>query len=157
MATVNPVRTPNPSLVRTHCLKTPILHSTFNPQVHTLFNKRITLSFTISSKLKASQDVRKKKENVSRKIVLSDSSPPPLKNDEVSTKVESRGGVIGLVKRLPRRVLSVLSNLPLAIGEMAAIAALMALGMLPSYRFTLYRLCFPFFCLIAAYWFLVII
>ncbi|KAJ4716454.1 Cytochrome C biogenesis protein Ccs1 [Melia azedarach] len=128
MATVNPVRTPNPSLVRTHCLKTPILHSTFNPQVHTLFNKRITLSFTISSKLKASQDVRKKKENVSRKIVLSDSSPPPLKNDEVSTKVESRGGVIGLVKRLPRRVLSVLSNLPLAIGEMAAIAALMALG-----------------------------
>lgn len=40
------------------------------------------------------------------------------------------GGPLGFVKRLPRRVLSVLSNLPLAIGEMFAIAALMALGML---------------------------
>lgn len=38
------------------------------------------------------------------------------------------GGPLGFVKRLPRRVLSVLSNLPLAIGEMFAIAALMALG-----------------------------
>lgn len=51
-----------------------------------------------------------------------------MKNDEVSGEVESKNGVIGLVKRLPRRVLAALSNLPLAIGEMAAIAALMALG-----------------------------
>lgn len=115
----------------THILKAPLLHSAFNPQLRTLFNRRITLSFTISCKLRTSQDVKKKKDNVSKKIILSDSSPPPLKNDEVSEEVESKNGVIGLVKRLPRRVLAALSNLPLAIGEMAAIAALMALGMLP--------------------------
>ncbi|KAF2290013.1 hypothetical protein GH714_040162 [Hevea brasiliensis] len=38
------------------------------------------------------------------------------------------GGPLVFVKRFPRRVLSVLSNLPLAIGEMFAIAGLMALG-----------------------------
>lgn len=112
----------------THILKAPLLHSAFNPQLHTLFNRRITLSLTISCKLRTSQDVKKRKDNVSKKIVFSDSSPPPLKNDEVSREVESKNGVIGLVKRLPRRVLAALSNLPLAIGEMAAIAALMALG-----------------------------
>lgn len=35
----------------------------------------------------------------------------------------------GLVKKAVRKVLSVLSNLPLAIGEMFTISALMALGM----------------------------
>ena len=39
------------------------------------------------------------------------------------------GGFGGSVKRFPRKVLSVLSNLPLAIGEMFSVAALMALGM----------------------------
>ncbi|KAK4477087.1 hypothetical protein RD792_016295 [Penstemon davidsonii] len=34
----------------------------------------------------------------------------------------------GLLKKLPKKVLSVLSNLPLAIAEMFAVAALMALG-----------------------------
>lgn len=38
-----------------------------------------------------------------------------------------RGG-FGLLKRLSKRLLSVLSNLPLAIAEMFAVAALMALG-----------------------------
>lgn len=40
------------------------------------------------------------------------------------------GGGGGFLKRLPRKVLSVLSNLPLAITEMSTIAALMALGKL---------------------------
>lgn len=124
MGTLKPPTLPT----RTHILKAPLLHSTFNPQLHTLFNRCITLSSTISCKLRTSQDVKKKKDNVSKKIVFSDSSPPSLKNDEVSGEVESKSGVIGLVKRLPRRVLAALSNLPLAIGEMAAIAALMALG-----------------------------
>lgn len=34
----------------------------------------------------------------------------------------------GLFKRLPRKVLGILSNLPLAIAEMFAVAVLMALG-----------------------------
>lgn len=51
------------------------------------------------------------------------------------------GGLGGSVKRFPRKVLSLLSNLPLAIGEMFTVAALMALGMqLPSFSlfFSLY-------------------
>lgn len=50
--------------------------------------------------------------------------------EEAPVKSGGGTGVIGLVKRFPRRVLSVLSYLPLAIGEMFAIAGLMALGML---------------------------
>ncbi|KAI9181366.1 hypothetical protein LWI28_014317 [Acer negundo] len=127
----------NPSLPTTHFIKPSLLHSPFNPQLHFLFNKRTptttTLSFSISCKLRTSrQDVKNKSQNVSKKIALSDSSPPPLKNEEASKpKVESsssKGSVVGFMKRLPRKVLSVLSNLPLAIGEMFFIAALMAIG-----------------------------
>ncbi|XP_031286685.1 cytochrome c biogenesis protein CCS1, chloroplastic [Pistacia vera] len=122
------METLNSSLHRTHFLSAPLLHySTFNPQVYTLF-KKPSLSFSISCKLKTSQDVKKKNENVSKKIVLSDTQPPPLKNEEALGKVERTRGVFGLVKRLPRRVLAVFSNLPLAIGEMFAIAGLMAIG-----------------------------
>lgn len=67
--------------------------------------------------------------------------PPPLaegsgganESEEVAGKSRKSNGVMGLVKRFPRKVLSVLSNLPLAVGEMFAVAALMALGMLDSY------------------------
>lgn len=48
--------------------------------------------------------------------------------DEAPPKLGSGSGVMGSMKRLPRKVLSVLSYLPLAIGEMFAIAGLMALG-----------------------------
>ena len=56
-------------------------------------------------------------------------------NGEAQPKPASKGGgggggFGGLVKRFPRKVLSRLSNLPLAIGEMFTVAALMALGML---------------------------
>ena len=56
-------------------------------------------------------------------------------NGEAQPKPASKGGgggggFGGLVKRFPRKVLSLLSNLPLAIGEMFTVAALMALGML---------------------------
>ncbi|KAI6677818.1 hypothetical protein NL676_038614 [Syzygium grande] len=60
--------------------------------------------------------------------------PPPLAEEGDGVEAEKssendKNGVRGLwLKRLPRRVLSVLSNLPLAIGEMATVAALMALG-----------------------------
>lgn len=47
----------------------------------------------------------------------------------------------GLVKKAVRRVLSVLSNLPLAIGEMFTIAALMALGMFPALSSSFFEYC----------------
>lgn len=65
--------------------------------------------------------------------------PPPLAEEGDGVEAEKssendKNGVRGLwLKRLPRRVLSVLSNLPLAIGEMATVAALMALGMFESF------------------------
>ena len=69
--------------------------------------------------------------------MLSDAAPPLAEeggegngNGKVPAKSRSGGGVMGLVKRFPRRVLTILSNLPLAIGEMFTVAALMALGML---------------------------
>lgn len=82
-----------------------------------------------------------------KEIVLFDSAPPPLKELGNNVKeVAKRESFLdlGLFKRLPKRVLSVLSNLPLAIGEMFAIAALMALGTAidqgeaPSYYFEKY-------------------
>lgn len=50
-----------------------------------------------------------------------------VQKDEVPKK-KSAGPVFLFMKRTSRKVLSVLSNLPLAIAEMATIAALMALG-----------------------------
>lgn len=41
---------------------------------------------------------------------------------------KKENAALGLVRRLTKRTLSLLSNLPLAISEMFAIAALMALG-----------------------------
>lgn len=87
--------------------------------------------FAVSCK----QDSNKNGNFISNKILLSEKSPPPLseqKNDEPEngkqTVRATNGTTVLLVKRLPRKVLSLLSNLPLAIGEMATIAALMALG-----------------------------
>ena len=51
-------------------------------------------------------------------------------NGNGEVKAKSGGNLMRLVKRYPRKVLGILSNLPLAIGEMFAVAALMALGML---------------------------
>lgn len=72
---------------------------------------------------------------MSKKIVLSEEAPPLCEeggggagNGEVPEKSGSGGRAMGLVKRFPRRVLAILSNLPLAIGEMSAVAGLMALG-----------------------------
>nr|AKF43182.1 cytochrome c biogenesis protein [Pelargonium incrassatum] len=88
-----------------------------------------TLPFTISCKLRTSQDG-----NISKKIMLSEVAPPPLsENDSPNREAPAkpprrRDGAVGLLQRFPRRVLTVLSNLGLAIGEMFTIAALMALG-----------------------------
>ena len=82
-----------------------------------------------STKILPNNNQRKKKE-----IVLFDSSPPPLSDLEKTSSADGAAKIgefplSGFFKRLPKRVLAVLSNLPLAIGEMFTIAALMALGM----------------------------
>ncbi|KAJ4844452.1 copper chaperone [Turnera subulata] len=135
METLNPTKAPIPSLLKTHFLKqvTPFVNSSikFKPQIQTLYYRR-TLCLTVSCKIKTSQGSRK--ENVSKKIVLSNSAPPlseesGAENGKVPVKAGGGGGgAFGLIKRFPRKVLTVLSNLPLAIGEMASIAVLMALG-----------------------------
>lgn len=120
---------PNPYLS-----KTPFLHSSFRPQITPYLCCR-TLSFSVTCKVKASQD--KKPKNVSNKIVLSEAAPPLAEetdnNNGNNTEAEVKSGngsglMMKLVKRLPKRILGALSNLPLAIGEMFTIAALMALG-----------------------------
>ena len=81
---------------------------------------------------------------MSKKIVLSEAAPPPLAQEDSDVNGGGNGkvpeisrngsGLGGVAKKWSKRVLAVLSNLPLAIGEMFTIAALMALG----------TCCFPF-------------
>lgn len=49
-------------------------------------------------------------------------------NGKAPVKSGRGGGAMGFVKKFPRKVLAILSNLPLAIGEMSTVAGLMALG-----------------------------
>ncbi|CAK7329746.1 unnamed protein product [Dovyalis caffra] len=143
MEILNPTKPLNPSLFNTHFLKPlPLLNSKtikLKPQVHTLNNsKRSKLSLTIitCSKLNTSKEIKNKDKNVSKKILLSNSAPPVASeesdggggSDGEKVPVKAGSGALGFLKRLPRRVLTVLSNLPLAIGEMFTIGVLMALG-----------------------------
>ncbi|KAK9287016.1 hypothetical protein L1049_015424 [Liquidambar formosana] len=87
--------------------------------------------------MKTSKESSSKSKNLSKKIVLSEKAPVLSEegggggaNEEVPAKARSvGGGGLGLLlKRVPRKVLAVLANLPLALGEMFTIAGLMALG-----------------------------
>ncbi|KAJ1293425.1 hypothetical protein BS78_01G067300 [Paspalum vaginatum] len=83
-----------------------------------------------------------------KRVVFFDAAPPvsqPGVEKAGSEKTAKEGGggsaALALVRRATKRTLAVLSNLPLAISEMFAIAALMALGTVidqgeaPSYYF----------------------
>ncbi|XP_024923032.3 cytochrome c biogenesis protein CCS1, chloroplastic [Ziziphus jujuba] len=120
----------------------PLLHCSFKPTFYPgnsgfqgSYLKR-SLSFTVTCRVKTPQGNKKNDGNIAKKIILSEEVPPPLveegggenESQEVAGKTGKMNGVMGLVKRFPRKVLAVLSNLPLAIGEMFAVAALMALG-----------------------------
>lgn len=121
----------NPSLPKTFPIP-------YNAQIH---SRSRALHFTVSCKLRPTQDTRKNAKLIPQKILLSEKVPPPLAEEKRNLDGDDRKeagksatfGSAGFVKRLPRRVLAVLSNLPLAIGEMATIAALMALGILDNY------------------------
>ncbi|XVF44939.1 hypothetical protein PTKIN_Ptkin02bG0163400 [Pterospermum kingtungense] len=123
---LNPSKTPKLFVPKTHLFKSSLLHSTFNPLSYTLLNRK-PLSLVITCKVKTSQGRKNDEKDISQKILLSDSAPE-LSNEEVKAKPKSGGGGWGLVRKLPKRVLAVLSNLPLAIAEMFTVAGLMALG-----------------------------
>lgn len=97
---------------------------------------RRNASVIITCKLRTPQDGKAKTKksgsgDITKKILLSDSAPPVAEGavvEESGDQLVKGDGGLGLMKRLPRRVLAVLSNLPLAITEMFTIAALMALG-----------------------------
>ncbi|XP_057456366.1 cytochrome c biogenesis protein CCS1, chloroplastic [Lotus japonicus] len=141
MKALNPIISSNPCLPNTHFLKVPNYHVSFKfkpfPHNNHGAKRAHTFSFTtISCKLKSSQDIKNKEgKSVSQKIVLSEASPPPLTEDDggsgngnVPVSSKNRGGIFWVAKRLSRKVLQILSNLPLAIGEMFVIAFLMGLG-----------------------------
>ncbi|MBA0614087.1 hypothetical protein Godav_014420 [Gossypium davidsonii] len=123
---LNPSKTPNLFIPKTHLFKPYFLHSNFNPQPHSSFNRR-PLSITITCKVKTSQGRKNDGKNISKKIVLTDSAPE-LSNEEIKAKPKGGGKAWGVIKKFPKRVLAILSNLPLAIGEMFTVAGLMALG-----------------------------
>ena len=113
-----------------------ILHfSKLNPQSplsrpSPRFYRTRTISLTTNCKLQNPQDGNKTG-SITKTISLSDSAPPVTEESSVKGGGNGGGGGGGgFLKRLPRKVLSVLSNLPLAITEMSTIAALMALGKL---------------------------
>ncbi|BAT90898.1 hypothetical protein VIGAN_06219100 [Vigna angularis var. angularis] len=138
MKAFSAINSTNPCLPNTHFLKVPIFHPffKFNPFGHDA-NRAHKLPFTISCKLKSSQDVENKGKSVSQKIVLSEASSPPLTEDGVTngdtgevpqSSKKKKGGPFGLLNILRRKTLQILSSLPLAIADMFAAAALMALG-----------------------------
>ncbi|KAJ6805501.1 uncharacterized protein M6B38_180800 [Iris pallida] len=113
-----------------------------SPPPKTFFSRSYSHHHVLStsSKLQTPKDGNKQKlvapsKSRRKEIVLFDSAPSVLEEKKPSSSSSSKEtpasspswGVV-LFKRIPKRVLSVLSNLPLAIGEMFTIAALMALG-----------------------------
>lgn len=143
MEALNLTKTPNPSLSKALFRESHLLRTTFKPQLipcgvktRSLHSSR-NFSFTFTCKLKTPQDIKNEDKSISKKIVLSEVAPPlgeeggeGTGNGKVPVKSGSGGGVMKLVKKFSRKVLAILSNLPLAIGEMSTVAGLMALGML---------------------------
>ncbi|KAG5625027.1 hypothetical protein H5410_010245 [Solanum commersonii] len=107
-------------------IKPPHLHNHLwipqNSRILGVYNKKGTFSFTLTAKLKTS---KRKKISKKKKISWPDSGVAPLllerkKAEEATT---SNNGI-----KLKRELLRGLLDLPLAIGETFAVAALMALG-----------------------------
>ncbi|XP_028765837.1 cytochrome c biogenesis protein CCS1, chloroplastic [Neltuma alba] len=145
MNALNSLIKPSISLLdKSHFLKGSFFHpffksKPFSDNTHILgLYERGTFLLPITCTLKKPRDLKNKAKSVSKKIVLSEEVPPPLREDgdglpgggngPPPESSGSKGGVSGMGRLLMKRVLKVLSNLPLAIGEMFAIAALMALG-----------------------------
>ncbi|KAH0650267.1 hypothetical protein KY284_030179 [Solanum tuberosum] len=100
-------------------------------------NKGRIFAFTLTCKLNTVKLNKPSKEKRPILVLGSDGVVPPIVELEEGSvgnsgrKVEeTKNGVVGfgIVKKLPRKVLGILSNLPLSIAEMFVIAALMASG-----------------------------
>lgn len=140
----SPIKPSISLLDKTHFLKASLFHPSFKSKPFSDYTRILglhgqrTFLLPINCALKNPQDLKNKAKSVSKKIVLSEAAPPSLTDDDDGVRgggngqppesSGSKGGVSGMGKMLIKRVLTVLANLPLAIGEMFAIAALMALG-----------------------------
>ncbi|KAF4366916.1 hypothetical protein F8388_013981 [Cannabis sativa] len=139
MEVLNHCLTTKPHFHKPFSRKPPFLDSNlkitfFLPTSRFHYNsKKRPFSFTvISCRHRSSQDNKKNQNPITKKIILSEVAPPPLatENEEVAGNPGpgNKNGVLSFAKRIPRKVLAVLSNLPLAIGEMFTVAILMAIG-----------------------------
>ncbi|KAI3667778.1 hypothetical protein L6452_42847 [Arctium lappa] len=122
-STMATLLTLNPLNPQTHLLKSPNFR-TCNP----ISNHRRLIS-TTSCKLTS----KSPKDKTQNKVVvpdaapsLSEENPNPPPPAAVDSRRKNTGGLF--LKRLSKRVLSSLANLPLALAEMFTVAGLMALG-----------------------------
>lgn len=106
------------------------------------------LVLTFSSKLNTSSGgtglkvVKKKKNEASQLPPIAAPEPgraPSVSGGEEPPPIQSTKTGFSMLKRIPKRLFAVLANLPLAIAEMFAVAALMALGTV-SYVFQQFNL-----------------
>ncbi|XP_020096120.1 cytochrome c biogenesis protein CCS1, chloroplastic [Ananas comosus] len=158
---MSPLLNPSKTLILSHPLLRPNLKS---PPSVLLSGDRIPLRSRsnglrrIASKLRTSEGSKggeaPGKATKKKEIVFFEAAAPPVAeesrgiagNEGIREGKEGFGGVPpwGFLKTAPKRVLALLSNLPLAIGEMFVIAALMALGTVidqgeaPDYYFQKY-------------------
>ncbi|KAI3853162.1 hypothetical protein MKW92_038596 [Papaver armeniacum] len=109
-----------------------LVKSTCRTNFHCHFYNR-NKPFRIVSEIKKTSKELKNNKPISKKIILSEGAPSISEEENVNGNKQVNSSSVGnpvfkYFKRVPRKVLSILSNLPLAIGEMFTIAALMALG-----------------------------
>ncbi|KAG5605339.1 hypothetical protein H5410_026831 [Solanum commersonii] len=100
----------------------PFIH---NSRILGVYSKKDRIfAFTLTCKLNTVKGNKPSKKKRPISVLDSDGVAPPEMVEE------TKNGVVGfgIVKKLPRKVLRILSNLPLSIAEMFAIAALMASG-----------------------------
>ncbi|KAK9136406.1 hypothetical protein Syun_015736 [Stephania yunnanensis] len=115
-----------------HRLQSPLFIPS-TPPLQSIFNIKRSFNRRIVCELKTTQnDKKNKKKLVQNKIVLSEGAPSLSEGDdgnlEASAEKSEQSSLLRLLKRVPKKVLGVLSNLSLAISEMGSVAALMALG-----------------------------
>ncbi|KAJ8572291.1 hypothetical protein K7X08_008802 [Anisodus acutangulus] len=106
-----------------------------NSRIFGVYNKKgRTFSFSLTCKFNNSEG---KKTSKKKKISWPDyGGAPPLLERREAVEATTRNNADDkvLFKKEPKRVLGVLSDLPLAIGEMFAVAGLMALGTIINQR-----------------------
>ncbi|XP_078180197.1 cytochrome c biogenesis protein family [Carex rostrata] len=98
-----------------------------NP-LKTQFTSPLRSHLRLSIRIRCNQGGTKQKPNPKKKIVLFGRVTTEDGRGDTSSPSSSSPSVWRFVKRLPRKSLALLSNLPLAIGEMAVIGSLMALA-----------------------------